>query len=301
VNGREAVLRRPPIGSKVKSAHDMGREFLVLSRLAPLYPKAPRVIAFCEDVSLLGAQFYLMERIPGLILRRQPPPGLGLDAITTRRLGESFVAGLVELHSIDWRAAGLGDFGRPEGYVERQVRGWTQRYRDAQTDEVPEMDAVAAWLAAHLPPLSDATIIHNDYKYDNLVLDPGDITRVVGLLDWEMSTIGDPLMDLGTALCYWVEKGDGEEMRALAFGPTMLPGSFTRRELVERYARASGRGVDEPCFYYCFGLFKTAVVIQQIYYRFKQGLTRDPRFAAMIGGVRALSRQAEAYLGRGQV
>jgi aminoglycoside phosphotransferase (APT) family kinase protein len=218
-----------------------------------------------------------------------------------RALSESFVAGLVELHAIDWLAAGLGDFGRPEGYVERQVRGWTQRYRDSQTDEVPAMDAVAGWLAAHLPPQSDAVIIHNDYKYDNLVLDPGDLTRVVGLLDWEMSTIGDPFMDLGTVLCYWVEAGDGDDMKELAFGPTAVPGSFTRRQLLDRYCEASGRSAGDASFYYCFGLFKTAVVVQQIYYRYRQGLTSDPRFARMIDAVRALSRQAEAWLGRGGV
>lgn len=301
VNGRRAVLRRPPVGSKVRTAHDMGREFLVLSRLAPVYPRAPRVIAFCEDESLLGAKFYLMERIPGVILRRRQPAGVALDRDTMRRLSESFVAGLAELHAIDWRAAGLAEFGRPEGYVERQVRGWTQRYRDSQTDDVPEMEAAASWLAAHLPPSRDGVIIHNDYKYDNLVLDPRDLTRVVGLLDWEMSTIGDPFMDLGTALCYWVEEKDGEGMKAVAFGPTAQPGSFTRRQLVDRYFEASGRSVDEVSFYYCFGLFKTAVVVQQIYYRFKQGLTRDPRFAGMIDGVRTLARQAAAYLGRGDV
>jgi len=301
VDGREVVLRRPPFGSKVKSAHDMGREFAVLSKLSPVYPRAPRVIAFCEDESVLGAKFYLMERVPGLILRRRLPPGLRLDPPLVRRLSESFVDGLVALHSIDWRAAGLADFGRPEGYAERQVRGWTQRYRDAQTDDVPEMNAAAEWLAAHLPSPSGAAIIHNDYKYDNLVLDPGDLTRVVGLLDWEMSTLGDPLMDLGTALCYWVEARDSDGMRALAFGPTALPGSLTRRELVDRYAEASGRAVDHADFHYCFGLFKTAVVVQQIYYRYRQGLTSDPRFAAMIDGVRTMARQAAAYMGRGTV
>jgi aminoglycoside phosphotransferase (APT) family kinase protein len=298
LDGREVVLRRPPFGSKVKSAHDMGREFTVLSKLAPVYPRAPRVIAFCADESVLGATFYLMERVPGVILRRQAPPGLLLDPPLVRRLSESFVDGLAELHAIDWRAAGLEDFGRADGYVERQVRGWTQRYGAAQTDDVPDMDAVAKWLAAHVPSVSGAAVIHNDYKYDNLVLEPADLTRVVGVLDWEMSTIGDPLMDLGTALCYWVEATDSEAMKALAFGPTARPGSPTRRELVDRYADASGRQVDSADFYYSFGLFKTAVVVQQIYYRYRQGLTSDPRFAAMIDGVRTLAGQAAASMGR---
>jgi aminoglycoside phosphotransferase (APT) family kinase protein len=299
VDGREAVLRRPPYGSKVKSAHDMGREFTVLSRLGGVYGRAPRVIAFCEDESLLGAKFYLMERVCGVILRRRLPAGLALDPPLVRRLSESFVDGLVDLHAVDWSAAGLGTFGRPEGYVERQVSGWTGRYRDSQTDDVPEMDEAAGWLSTHLPAPSGVAIIHNDYKYDNLVLDPADLTRVRGLLDWEMSALGDPLMDLGTALCYWVEAGDPADVQALAFGPTALPGSLTRRELVERYAERSGRPVRNPDFYYCFGLFKTAVVVQQIYYRYRQGLTKDPRFASMIDGVRTLARQAAGAIGRG--
>jgi aminoglycoside phosphotransferase (APT) family kinase protein len=292
VDGREAVLRRPPFGSTVKTAHDMSREYRVLSRLAPVYPRAPRVIAFCDDPSILGATFYLMERIPGVILRRRPPSALRLDPTTVRRLSEAAIDGLVALHAIDPVSVGLGDFGKPEGYVERQVKGWTERYRGSQTDEIQDMEAVAAWLASRLPPPSGAAIIHNDYKYDNLVLDPADLTRIVGVLDWEMSTLGDPLMDLGTTLCYWVEASDSDEMKAIAFGPTMLPGSLTRRELVDRYAEKSGLAVGRMEFYYSFGLFKTAVVVQQIYYRYRQGLTRDERFASLIDAVRVLARQA---------
>jgi aminoglycoside phosphotransferase (APT) family kinase protein len=298
LGGREVVLRRPPFGSKVKSAHDMGREFRVLSRLAPVYPRVPRPIAYCEDTSILGAPFYLMERLRGLILRRRPPEGRRLGPEAVRRLGESFVDTLVELHALDYRAIGLGEFGNPDGFVERQVRGWTQRYQDARTDEIPGMDEVARWLAAHIPASPPATVIHNDYKYDNLVLDPRDPTRVIGILDWEMSTIGDPLMDLGTALCYWVQADDPEPLKAARFGPTTLPGSFTRRELAERYAEKSGRKLDHVVFYYCFGLFKTAVVVQQIYYRYQQGLTRDPRFADLGQGVHVLAAQAAANLGR---
>ena len=299
VDGREAVLRRPPFGSTVKSAHDMGREFRILSRLAPAYPRAPRVIAFCDDPSVLGAPFYLMERVEGVILRREPPPGFVLDAAAARQLSEAAIDGLAELHAIDAQAVGLADLGRPQGYCERQVTGWTRRYLDAQTDDVPEMDAVAAWLAAHLPPDAPGALIHNDYKYDNLVLDPMDRTRIVGVLDWEMSTLGDPLMDLGTTLCYWVEAGDPEPLRATAFGPTAAPGSLTRAELVERYAERSGRAVPDATFYYCFGLFKTAVVVQQIYARWRKGLTRDERFARLTDHVRLLAGQARRQLPRG--
>jgi aminoglycoside phosphotransferase (APT) family kinase protein len=299
VDAREAVLRRPPFGSTVKTAHDMGREFRVLSRLSPAYSRAPRVIAYCDDESLLGAPFYLMERLAGVILRRQLPPGLRLGVDTARRLSEAAVHGLADLHAIDPGVVGLSDLGRPEGYCERQVTGWTRRYRDAQTDDVPDLETVAAWLAAHLPTSGSATLIHNDYKYDNLVLDPADLTRVAGVLDWEMATLGDPLMDLGTMLCYWVEPGDPPDLQALAGGPTAAPGSLTRAEIVERYASRTGRKVADITFYYAFGLFKTAVVVQQIYARYRRGATRDERFAGMIDNVRSLARQARASLERG--
>jgi len=298
VGDRELVLRRPPFGSTVKAAHDMGREFKVLSALGPVFPRAPRVVAFCEDESVLGARFYLMERVRGLILRSRAPKGVVLTPESVAKLCASVVDTLVELHGLDYEAAGLGGFGNPDGYAQRQVTGWTKRYRDAQTDEVREMEAVAEWLAGHVPMPSGASLLHNDYKHDNLVLDPSDPSRIVGVLDWEMSTTGDPLMDLGTALSYWVEEGDGDELKAIAFSPTRLPGSTTRRQVAAAYAERSGRTVHGLDFYYCFGLFKTAVVVQQIYYRFRKGLTRDPRFAGLDHVARVLVRQAERYLGR---
>ncbi len=294
VGERQFALRRPPFGSKVKTAHDMAREVRVLSKLADHYPRAPRPVLFCEDESVLGARFYLMERVRGVILRRELPPEMAIDAATAERLCASFVDALVELHAIDWRAVGLGDFGKPDGYVERQVSGWSKRYLDSQTDEIAEMASVGKWLAANLPRSPAPTIIHNDFKFDNLILNPDDITQIKAILDWEMSTIGDPLMDLGTALCYWVEAGDSEAMRMFRFGPTVLDGMYTRRRLAEEYARRSGRDVSNINFYYAFGLFKTAVVAQQIYYRFKQGLTKDERFAAFIFAVRVLAAQAAA-------
>jgi aminoglycoside phosphotransferase (APT) family kinase protein len=292
VGGRELVLRRPPFGSQVKTAHDMGRELRVLTHLAPVDPRAPRPVHGTSDESIIGAPFYLMERVRGVILRRQLPPGLVLDAPLARRLSEALIDALADLHAVDYRAVGLGDFGHPEGYVERQVSGWSKRYRDAQTDDVPEMDALGAWLAAHLPASPAPAIIHNDYKYDNLVFAEGDLGRVVGVLDWEMATVGDPLMDLGTTLCYWIEAGDPPEMQALAFGPTAAPGSLTRAELAARYAERTGRDLTQLEFYYRFGLFKTAVVVQQIYFRWKTGKTRDTRFAGWNLAVGAMARQA---------
>jgi aminoglycoside phosphotransferase (APT) family kinase protein len=288
----EYVLRRPPFGSKVKSAHDMGREYRVLSRLHAVYPRAPEPIVYCEDESVLGANFYVMRRVQGIILRKDLPKGLELAPDRLRLLQEHLVDTLVELHGIDYTAAGLADLGKPAGYVERQVSGWSKRYTDSQTDEIESAPVVAKWLAEHIPAQSGAALIHNDFKLDNVVLDVAEPTRIIGVLDWEMSTIGDPLMDLGTALCYWVEANDPPPVQAVRWGPTHLPGSLTRDEIVKRYADKSGRDVSDAVFYYAFGLFKVGVVIQQIYYRYKQGLTKDERFAHLILGVRVVCDQA---------
>lgn len=298
---RQYVLRRPPFGSKVKSAHDMGREYKVLGKLHRVYPKAPEPLAFCEDESVLGAQFYVMRRIPGIILRKDLPPGLELTPAQVGAVHRALIDGLAELHALDPEAAGLDDLGKPSGYVERQVTGWTRRYGDSKTDDIPAVDELAKWLAEHRPPESGATLIHNDYKLDNVVLDADDPTRIVGVLDWEMATLGDPLMDLGTSLSYWVEATDSEPFHAIRWGPTMLPGSLTRVALAERYAEQSGRDLGNVLYYYCFGLFKTAVVLQQIYYRYAKGLTKDERFAPLIFGVRLLAERGVEALGKGKI
>lgn len=298
---REFVLRRPPFGNQVKTAHDMGREFRVLSKLSAVYPPAPRPLLYCDDTSLLGAPFYVMERRRGVILRRAETPGLTIEPPAARRLSAALIDNLALLHALKYKTAGLADLGKPEGYVGRQVTGWITRYAHARTDDVSEMERTATWLAEHMPVESGAALIHNDYKYDNLVLDPDDPTRIVAVLDWEMATIGDPLMDLGTTLGYWVEANDSEEVRAGAFGPTALPGSLTRRELVDRYAEKTGRDVSGILFHYCFGLYKIAVIVQQIYARYIRGHTRDSRFARLNERVAALSRQAIRALDRGSV
>jgi aminoglycoside phosphotransferase (APT) family kinase protein len=207
---------------------------------------------------------------------------------------------LALLHALDYKAAGLADLGKPEGYVSRQVTGWINRYANARTDAHPEMDRVAEWLSGNMPAESAAALVHNDYKYDNLVLDPNDLTRIVAVLDWEMATVGDPLMDLGTTLGYWVEAGDPESMKTYATGPTSLPGSLSRRELVLRYAERTGRDVSGVLFYYCFGLYKIAVIIQQIYARYVRGFTRDERFSRLKDRVAALGRQAFKALQTGR-
>jgi len=300
--GKQLVLRRPPFGAKTvgKTAHDMGREYRILSRLHAVYPQAPKPVAYTEDASILGAPFYVMERIAGVILRRDPPAEL-LPPATARALGEAFIDNLVTLHQLDYKAAGLGDLGKPEGYVDRQVRGWAERYRNARTDDIADMEFLEKWLIENMPKESGAALIHNDYKYDNLVLDPGDLTRIIGVLDWEMSTVGDPLMDLGTALSYWVHADDPANLQAVRMCATHLPGTPRREELLSRYQSRTHRDIPNIVFYYCFALFKSCGVVQQIYYRYKQGLTHDERFGAMIHAVHALSSTAVRAINSGHI
>ncbi len=293
VAGRELVLRRPPFGSQVKRAHDMGREFQVLSKLCAFKSWAPKPLVFCQDEAVIGSDFYVMERVRGVILRRKLPPGLAVDEAAAARLSRTLLDTMVELHALDPDAVGLAELGKPDGFVARQVNGWTQRYQDAKTDEIPQMPAVAEWLAANMPESPSPTIIHNDFKFDNVVYASTAFERIVGVLDWEMATIGDPLIDLGTTLCYWVQHDDPPAVRAFGFGPTALPGMLTRAQLAQRYADATGRDISNIAFYYTFGLFKTAVVLQQIYRRYQQGHTRDERFGVLIDGVRLLAMMAE--------
>ncbi len=289
---RELVLRRPPFGSKVKTAHDMGREYRVLSKLHSAYSPAPKVLLYCDDETVIGAPFYVMERIKGAIIRRDPPPGLAFPPETAHRLSEAFIDNLARLHSLDYEAIGLGDLGKPQGYLERQVRGWIERYNGSKTHELPEVERISAWMNENMPPMTAATLVHNDYKYDNVVLDPADVTKIIGVLDWEMCTIGDPLTDLGSALAYWIEPTDPEELQKIRWCPSTYPGSLARSELAERYARATGRDISGLVYYLVFARFRVAVIVQQIYYRYQQGLTKDPRFAAMPDVVKILLRAA---------
>jgi aminoglycoside phosphotransferase (APT) family kinase protein len=292
IGSREMVLRRPPFGSKVKTAHDMGREFRVLSKLHAQYPPAPEVLCFCDDDSLLGAPFYLMKPIHGVILRRDVPPGVDYSPEVARRVSESFLDNLALLHSLDYRSIGLADLGKPQGYLERQVRGWVERYHGSRTHDIPQVEAISNWIQQHMPSSGPAALIHNDYKYDNVVLDPNDLAKIIGVLDWEMCTIGDPLTDLGSALAYWVDASDPLEILETRWGPTTYPGSLTRAQLVQRYAQKTGRDVSDMSFYLVFARFKIAVIVQQIYYRYHQGLTHDERFATMPHRINLLFRAA---------
>ncbi|MFM1922038.1 MAG: hypothetical protein RLZZ303_3672 [Candidatus Hydrogenedentota bacterium] len=300
VGESELVLRRPPFGSRVKSAHDMGREHRVLSALHPIYPCAPKPLLLCNDLDVIGAQFYVMERIKGTILRGKKPEGFEVTPNLARASGEALVKNLADLHALDYEAAGLADLRKEGSYVERQVKGWIERYHGSATDDIPTMIQAAEWLAANIPPDSAATLVHNDYKYDNVVLAPDDLTRIIGVLDWEMCTIGDPLMDLGVAMSYWMQ-ADDPQMGAVACFMTMEPGALTRREVAEYYAAITGRNLDNILFYYVFALFKLAVIVQQIYYRYKQGLTKDPRFAPLIFMVGALGMKAVECVEKGEM
>lgn len=300
---RQLVMRRPPFGNTVATGHDMSREYRVLSALAPVYTLAPRPLAYCDDLAVLGVPFYLMERRRGTILRRKPPKGMRLAPEQARALSTSLIEGLADLHAIDWRAIGLAEFGKPEGYARRQIEGWTKRWQAAKTKDVPAMDALAAWLAAELPADADAdpALIHNDYKYDNVVLDPEQPTRITAVLDWEMATIGSPALDLGTTLGYWVDATDDARLQGFAFGPTNLPGTLTRAELVDRYQARSGRTIARPVYHRVFGMFKIAVIIQQIFARWQRGSTQDPRFAALGYFVELLAEQAGEAAGSERV
>jgi aminoglycoside phosphotransferase (APT) family kinase protein len=297
--GREWVLRRPPVGAAVRGGHDMLREYRLLSRLSPVYRKAPRPVAACEDVSVLGAPFYLMERVRGVILRRTTPLEASIDV---QALSGALVDTLADLHAVDVEAAGLGDLARPEGYAQRQVRGWTERWRASRGDAVPGIDATAGWLAEQAWPSARATIVHNDFKYDNVVLDPDDLSRIVAVLDWEMATLGDPLLDLGTSLAYWVDGDDPERWRRGALIElTAQAGSLSRMQVAERWSSRLGRPLDALVPAYVFGVFKVAVIVQQIYARYQRGLATDPRFAELGAVVVACGETAQAAIARGRI
>jgi aminoglycoside phosphotransferase (APT) family kinase protein len=279
----EFVLRRPPFGPVAPTAHDMPREYRLLAAIHPVFDRAPRPYLLCEDASVIGAPFYLMQRRRGLVIRRDTPPEIGEDLNLRRRVSEAMIDTLADLHSVDIYSSGLVNIGKPIGFVTRQIRGWSERWQRSKTDELPQIDEVVKWLSARIPPEPDAehappTLIHNDYKLDNVMLDPADPSRVVAVLDWEMCTVGDPLVDLGLLLCYWSEKEDPEARRESISPVTTEPGWLTRSEMVERYAEKTGREVSLIAFYEIFALFKIAVVLQQIYFRYVRGQTHDERF-----------------------
>jgi aminoglycoside phosphotransferase (APT) family kinase protein len=290
---REFVLRRPPFGRKAKSAHDMGREYRILKALRPVYRYCPEPFVYSEDETVMGCPFYIMQRIRGVILRRDFPANFTITPSRVKELYRKVLRIQHELHTIDYKNIGLENLGKPDGYVKRQVTGWSERYRAAKTPDAPDAEKVMAWLEEHMPAdTKKPGIIHNDFKLDNIVLDESDLLNVVGVLDWEMATIGDPLMDLGSSLAYWVQKDDHPDLLAIRMMPTNADGAPTREELVKLYCELAGIETGGFDFYYCFGLFRLAVIAQQIYYRYYHGQTKDERFKTMIIGVHVLENAA---------
>ncbi len=297
---RTLILRKPPAGRKAKSAHDMRREFTIQSRLAPEFAYVAPMVAFCDDESVIGSDFYVMERVDGTILRADLPDGLALDEEEARALCERFLDVLVELHSVDVGAAGLADLGKGRGYVARQVAGWSDRYRKARTDNVGDFEATMAWLDERQPEDVATCVIHNDYRLDNVVLDttvPGG-WRVKAVLDWEMATLGDPLMDLGGAMAYWIQADDDASFQMFRRQPSHLPGMLSRWEMLQAYAARTGLSVtrEQWAFYEVFGLFRLAVIAQQIYYRFHHGQTTNEAYAGFLPVVHYLDERCSALI-----
>lgn len=302
----ELVLRKAPLGAPGGVAHDMEREFRILRGLHPVYGRVPRPLAFCGDPSVPGAPFYVMERVRGVILRGRPDEVAALSVADARGLSETLVDALAGVHRVDWRAAGLADLDRGAGYAARGITGWIKRYHAARTYDVPPLEAAIAWLVGRVAdgaaPDHGPSLVHNDFKFDNLVLDSADPSQIVAVLDWEMATIGDPLLDLGTTLGYWVDADDPEGLRR-AVPPTMSihPGSLRRREVVARYEARTGAQIPDPVLLYVYGLVKVAGIAQQIYARHLAGKAPDPRFAALGHVVRALGTAAAAAIDHGRV
>lgn len=282
---KEYVLRRPPFGANIKSAHDMGREYKVLSMLKPIYDKVPEPIVYCEDESIMGAPFYVMERVRGIILRNTPPKDMSLTPALMKRISEHTIDNLANLHLLDIEKHGLIELGKPEGYAKRQVEGWIGRYEKSKTDMLPSIEEVSNWIKTNVPEDNKPCMIHNDYKYDNIVLSIDDPSKILAVLDWEMATVGDPLMDLGTTLAYWAEINDSPALKT--FNLTWMPGNLNRQEVLDRYQEKTGIEAKNIVFYFAYASFKLGVICQQIYARYKKGLTNDPRFAGLIGVVKA--------------
>ncbi|MED4878141.1 phosphotransferase family protein [Anoxybacillus geothermalis] len=297
----EAVLRRPPFGPVPPKAHDMKRESTWLAEIHPLFPLAPKPFYFCEDESVIGSPFFVMERRHGVVIDSDFPDDIHPTEDVCRGISETMVETLVQIHQIDYTKTRLVQMVKPEGFMERQVHGWIQRYERAKTDDIPEAEALMKWLASHIPPQREATVIHYDFKLNNALFAKDDVTKMVGLFDWEMSTVGDPLADLAVAMSYWIEEDDPPLVKH-GFGRapvTVRPGFYTREQFIAAYAEKSGRDVSNMHVYLTFAYFKLAVICQQIYYRYRRGQTNDERFRHFNQFVEALIQHAWQLAGRG--
>lgn len=293
----EGVLRRPPLGPVPPKAHDMKRECSLLQKVNPVFPLAPKPYLFCDDLTIIGAPFYVMERRKGVIVNTSFPPGVTPTPELCKQISYTVIDTLVQIHAIDWQAAGLDTFGHPPGFLERQVKGWIERYHRAKTDDIPQVEPLTDWLLSHIPQSPAPTLIHNDFKLNNMMLDAEDFTRPVAVFDWEMATIGDPLFDLAISLSYWATEDDPEELKTILPTVTMFPGFVSRETFMEIYAQKSSRDLSSIDYYMIFAFFKLAVIIQQIYVRWKRGQTQDERFAVFGVRVQTLITHAAQLAG----
>jgi len=292
---REYVLRRPPLGPVPERSHDMRREHAVLSKLYAAFPLAPRSYHLCTDPAIIGADFVIEERKWGIAIRRDLPETLQTDAGFAQRLGNALIETLAALHRVDVAATGLQELGHPDGYVRRQLDGWTARWEAARTANTADASALVEWLREHMPPSPAATLVHNDYKLDNMLLDPQDPARIAALLDWDMCTYGDPLMDLGYVLALWPQASDPPAFRLWGM-PTWREGFMTRAQVVAAYGNATGFDVSAAGWYHVFNIFRFAAIIQQIYKRFDAGQTHDERFRVFGEQANALVNVASSLV-----
>lgn len=300
------VMRRPPFGTKPKSGHDMHREYRVMTALKPVYPAVPETLFYTDDTDIIGAEFYVMTRVEGHLIHNKIPKNwveeYNWDETKSRELCTSFFDKLIELHQVDYKAIGLEDFGRPVGYVERQILGWNNRYEKALTPDVDAFEDVRDWLDANRPKVEKgAAILHGDYRIDNLILDVDDPTKINAILDWEISALGDPLMDLGNTLAYWIEAGDPAPMQALSRQPSSAPGMLSRKQILAYYGEKTGADIRNFHFYYVYGVFRLAVILQQIYYRYYHGQTKDERFKMYAPMVNILGGVARDRIRDGEI
>lgn len=290
------VLRHPPKGANIKSAHDMGREYRVIKTLAPYYSAIPKPIHYCADEKIIGSPFFLMEPVDGLILRGSNPPKESIDFGVASK---AFIQNLAQIHQLELPTEDMEGLGKPSGYIERQVHGWIDRYYRAQTETIPDMDHLAKWLKENIQVDPQVAVIHNDYKYDNLVYDPADQSKIRAVLDWEMATVGSPLMDFGTTLAYWAEVNDSKLL--YPFNVSWMPGNPSRAALADMYFEETGRPKQDLLFFYLFGLFKVGVIAQQIYARYKQGKSSDKRFEGLIYIVKTCGQQGVLSWKKGKI
>jgi len=298
---KDLILRRAPLGKKAKGAHDMPREYRLQSKLKEHYSYVPEMIAVCEDESILGSTFYIMERLEGIILRKNLPKSVNWDESKVREICLSFWDKLIELHQIDYLKQGLSDIGKGAGYIERQIFGWNKRYSKAKTWNVPSGKKVMKWLEANIPSQETLCIAHNDFRLDNVVLEPSDPSNIIGVLDWELATIGDPLMDLGNSLAYWIQDGDPKVAAILRRQPSHVLGMLTRQEIVDYYCSKTGIEVDDFRFYRVYGMFRLAGIVQQIYYRYSKGYTKNKAFKNIWIASWHLIRNCEKVIKTGQI